>query len=71
MGCGARSTGEPREERLTECDAVAPITEFVFPSVRPFVMLAERTFWEKTTAVHAFCCNNEVMESASPDIGTI
>ena len=26
-----------------------------FPSVRPFVMLAARTFWEKATAVHVFC----------------
>ena len=52
---GARSTGEPREERLTECDAAAYIPEVVFPSARPFVMLAERTFWEKATAMHVFC----------------
>ena len=52
---GARSTGEPREERPTECDAAAHIPEVVFPSARPFVMLAERTFWEKATAIHVFC----------------
>ena len=52
---GARSTGEPREERLTECDAAAFIPDIVFPSARPFVMLAERTFWEKATAIHVFC----------------
>lgn len=52
---GARSTGEPREERLTECDAAAFIPDVVFPSARPFVMLAERTFWEKATAIHVFC----------------
>ena len=52
---GARSTGEPREERPIECDAAPYISEVVFPSARAFVMLAERTFWEKATAVHVFC----------------
>lgn len=52
---GARSIGEPREERLCECDAASYLPDVVFPSVRPFVMLAERTFWEKATAVHVFC----------------
>ena len=52
---GARSIGEPREERLCECDAASYIRDVTFPSVRPFVMLAERTFWEKATAVHVFC----------------
>lgn len=52
---GARSIGEPREERLCECDAASYVPDVAFPSVRPFVMLAERTFWEKATAVHVFC----------------
>ena len=52
---GARSTGEPREERLTQCDAAAYLPDVVFPTARPYVMLAERTFWEKATAVHVFC----------------
>ena len=52
---GARSTGEPREERLTECDAAAYIPELEFPSAHTFVMVAERTFWEKATAMHVFC----------------
>ena len=52
---GARSTGEPRLERVTECDAAAFIPGVSFPSARPFVMLAERTFWEKATAMHVFC----------------
>ena len=52
---GARSTGEPREERQIECDAAPLITEVAFPSARTLVMLAERTFWEKATAVHVFC----------------
>ena len=52
---GARSTGEPREERLIECDADVHLPDIGFPSARPHVMLAERTFWEKATAAHVFC----------------
>ena len=52
---GARSTGEPREERPIECDAAPYVSGVAFPSVRSLVMLAERTFWEKATAVHVFC----------------
>ena len=52
---GARSTGEPHKERLVECDAAPFLTEVSFPSANPLVMLAERTFWEKATAVHVFC----------------
>ena len=52
---GARSTGEPRKERPIECDAAPYLSDVVFPSTRTFVMLAERTFWEKATAVHVFC----------------
>ena len=52
---GARSIGDPREEGLCECDAAGYLPDVAFPSARPFVMLAERTFWEKATAVHVFC----------------
>ena len=52
---GARSIGDPREDRLCECDAANYLPEVSFPSAHPFVMLAERTFWEKTTAVHVYC----------------
>ena len=52
---GARSIGEPREERLCGCDAASYVPDVAFPFARPFVMLAERTFWEKATAVHVFC----------------
>ena len=52
---GARSIGEPRDERLCECDAASYLPDVSFPSARFFVMLAERTFWEKATAVHVFC----------------
>ena len=52
---GARSTGEPREECFIECDAAPSLPEIAFPTARTFIMLAERTFWEKATAVHVFC----------------
>ena len=52
---GARSTGEPREMHTIECDAARYISEVAFPSTRTHVMLAERTFWEKATAIHVFC----------------
>lgn len=31
-----------------------------FPTARPRVMLAERTFWEKATAIHVYCLQNPV-----------
>ena len=52
---GARATGQPREEQLIQCDATPHLTDVTFPSARPQVMLAERTFWEKATAAHVFC----------------
>lgn len=52
---GARSTGEPREQRLVECDAARFVADIRFPTASPSVMLLERTFWEKATAIHVFC----------------
>ncbi len=52
---GARSTGEPSEWRDVQCDAAAYLPTVVFPMARPQVMRAERTFWEKATAIHVFC----------------
>lgn len=52
---GARSTGEPHEVRRIRCDAAPLLPEISFPEARPAVMLAERTFWEKATAMHVFC----------------
>ena len=52
---GARSTGEPHTALPVVCDAAAYLPDLVFPKVRPTVMLAERTFWEKATAIHVFC----------------
>jgi Nucleotidyl transferase AbiEii toxin, Type IV TA system len=52
---GARSTGEPAEERAIVCDAAAHLPDVEFPTAKPRVMLPKRTFWEKTTAIHVFC----------------
>jgi len=52
---GARSTGEPHANRSVVCDAAARLPDLAFPEAHPTVMLAERTFWEKATAVHVFC----------------
>lgn len=52
---GARSTGEPASLRDVVCDAAGLIEGLVFPAARPRVMHAERTFWEKATAIHVFC----------------
>lgn len=52
---GARSTGEPCGPRSVHCDAAAHLPEVEFPEATPQVMRAERTFWEKATAIHVFC----------------
>lgn len=52
---GARSTGEPASVRDVVCDAAGLVEGVVFPTARPRVMHAERTFWEKATAIHVFC----------------
>lgn len=52
---GARSTGEPASLREVVCDVSGLIDGLIFPAARPRVMHAERTFWEKATAIHVFC----------------
>ena len=52
---GARSTGEPHANRPVVCDAAAYLPDLTFPEAHPTVMLAERTFWERATAIHVFC----------------
>ena len=52
---GVRSTGEPATLRDIACDASGLVQGLVFPTARPRVMHAERTFWEKATAIHVFC----------------
>ncbi len=56
---GARSTGEPSELRAIRCDAAAHLLGVEFPIATLQVMRAERTFWEKATAIHVFCSQGE------------
>jgi hypothetical protein len=57
---GAKSTGEPHSELPVRCDVADHFTEVRFPSARPRVMDIARTFWEKVTAVHAYCRNGKL-----------
>jgi hypothetical protein len=52
---GARSTGEPCERLSVGCDAASHLPGLRFPEATVQVMRAERTFWEKATAIHVFC----------------
>lgn len=54
---GARSTGESCESRLVRCNAAAHLQGVEFPEATPQVMRAERTFWERATAIHVFCAH--------------
>lgn len=57
---GARSTGEPASPREIVCDAAAAIEGVAFPVAHPRVMHAERTFWEKATAIYVFCLQSRL-----------
>ena len=57
---GARSTGEPASARDIVCDAAVAVDGLEFPSARPRVMHAERTFWVKATAIHVFCLQSRM-----------
>lgn len=52
---GARSTGEPHGRIPICCEAADALDQIEFPTATPLVMDAERTFWEKATAIHVFC----------------
>jgi hypothetical protein len=52
---GARSTGEPPEPHQIVTDAAAVLSEISFAECTVRVMRAERTFWEKATAINVFC----------------
>ena len=54
----ARSTAEPWESRRITCDAGLGVAG-AFSSATARVMRPQRTFWEKATAVHAFCQQGE------------
>lgn len=61
---GARCTGEPSHLRPIHCDAAAHLREIAFPDTTARVMRAERTFWEKATAIHVYCAQGEFRGSA-------
>lgn len=52
---GARATGEPHQFHSVACNIAPWIEDVAFPTARPLVMAAERTFWEKATAAHVYC----------------
>lgn len=57
---GARSSGEPADVKEIVCDAAEYLENLVFPTASPRVMRAERTFWEKATAIHVYCLQNRL-----------
>ena len=56
---GARSTGEPADRHEVRCDISDALPEIQAPTATPRVMSAKRTFWEKATAIHAYCLRGE------------
>ena len=52
---GARATGEPTQDLDVVCDMEGLVEGVSFPRARPHVLRAERTFWEKVTAMHVYC----------------
>jgi hypothetical protein len=57
---GARSTGEPFELRKIVADAAAHLPDVTFAECEARTMRAERTFWEKATAIHVYCLQGEL-----------
>ena len=62
---GARSTGEPASVHTIHCDAAEFLQGLSFPSATPRVMHAERTFWEKATAIHVFNSQGKINDRLS------
>ena len=52
---GGRSSGQPSAAMPVVCDAARHIAGVHFPQATPQVMRADRTFWEKATAIHVYC----------------
>ena len=54
---GARGTGEPNRQFAITTDAsmTPALAAIVFPQANVTTLEAERTFWEKATATHAYC----------------
>ncbi len=57
---GGRATGEPAAAMEVRCDAADHVRGVQFPTAKPRVLRAERTFWEKATAAHVFCVQRRV-----------
>lgn len=57
---GGRATGEPSTPMEVRCDAADHVRGVEFPTAKPRVLQAERTFWEKATAAHVFCVQGRV-----------
>lgn len=57
---GGRATGEPSSPMQVRCDAADHVPGVEFPTAKPRVLQAERTFWEKATAMHVFCAQQRV-----------
>ena len=55
----AHSTGEPHGPVEITCEAAKALAGIAFPNARPLVMDPRRTFWEKATAMHVFCCRGQ------------
>lgn len=59
---GARSTGEPAEDKQITCDAAPQLPSVSFPTASVRVMRVERTIWEKMTAIHVFCLQGDISD---------
>jgi hypothetical protein len=62
---GARSSGEPVESRQIVCDAAEFLPTLTFPIPVVRVMRVERTAWEKMTAIHVFCQQENIKDRLS------
>ncbi|MCM8731978.1 nucleotidyl transferase AbiEii/AbiGii toxin family protein [Hephaestia sp. GCM10023244] len=61
---GGRATGEPWKALAVSADAAAHLPQLQFPSTVAQVMRAERTFWEKATAIHVYCAQGRFRGAA-------
>ncbi|NKF32608.1 nucleotidyl transferase AbiEii/AbiGii toxin family protein, partial [Pseudomonas sp. BGM005] len=54
--CSNSERGRPASRPVSvDCDASGQVDGVEFPKASPRVMHAERTLWEKATAIHVFC----------------
>jgi hypothetical protein len=59
---GGRSTGEPTVDVSVHCDAAEHLPDVIFPNADVRVMRVERTAWEKMTAIHVFCLQENIKD---------